>query len=74
MAVPKVPKIMLEGANWHERPKLGTTVYARLTVPENPSRLIATIVSVPEEPAFTVTLLVLATSVKSSIVNVAVAV
>lgn len=73
LVVPNVPRIMLAGASWHDRPVLGLTVYARLTVPENPSRPTATIVSVPCEPAFTVTLLVLSTSVKSCTANVAVA-
>jgi len=55
----------------------GVTVHAvlfavKVTTPENPFRPVIVIVEVPVEPAFTVTLVGLAESVKSVTVNVTV--
>lgn len=74
MAVPKIPRVMLVGVSRQVRPVEGEMVETRVTVPESPLRLTAMIVSAPESPALTATPFVLATMMKSSIVNVTVVV
>ncbi len=61
--VPEPPTILVED-RVHER-LVELVVTARVTVPENPLTGATVIVEVPATPAFTVTLVVLAVTVKS---------
>jgi hypothetical protein len=57
--------VTLVGDSVHVSPVLGNTLDASATVPANPLRAVIVIVDVPGTPAFTVTLVGLAATVKS---------
>jgi hypothetical protein len=63
--VPEVPRVTLVGVRVHVRPVAGETVSVRATVPAKPWSEVTVIVEVPDAPARTVTLVGLATIVKS---------
>ena len=71
--VPEVPRVTLVGVRVQVRPVVGDTVAASVTVPVKPWRDVTVIVEVPAVPALTVTLVGLATTVKSRTVKVTVA-
>lgn len=63
--IPEVPSETVCGESVQVRPVAGDTVSARVTVPVNELRLVTVIDDVPAVPAFTVTLVGLATTLKS---------
>lgn len=67
--MPDAPRTMLDGLTVHVRPLEDETLLARATVPAKPSSDVTTKVDVPVAPELTVTLVGLATRVKSWTVN-----
>ena len=69
--MPEVPRTRLVGVKEQVKPVEGEATVASVTVPVKPcraGRAVTVIVNVPATPGFTITLVIVATTVKSWIV------